>query len=62
MQEITGNSLTVESEKITALKDLVKGGANLLTTVGSLLKDIQTLGDIDIDSEFKLHTTYMLIC
>ena len=47
------NLTTGQSEKIDALRDLVKSGHNLLRTVDGLLKDIQTLGDIDIDS--KLH-------
>ena len=52
------NLITGQLEKIDALRDLVKSGHNLLRTVDGLLKDIQTLGDIDIDS--KLHATPML--
>ena len=43
--------LTDQSEKVAALEDLVEGGANLLRTVDGLLRDIQTLGDIDIESK-----------
>ena len=46
--------LADKSEKIAALEDLVESGDNLLRTVDSLLKDIQTLGDIDIDSKHSL--------
>ena len=53
--------LTDESQKIAALEDLVEGGVKLLKTVDALLKDIQTLGGIDVDSKFSVVCSLTLI-
>ena len=42
------------SEKTSALADLVESGVSLLNIVDHLLKDIKLLGDIDVKCEFYL--------
>ena len=62
---------TDQSEKMAALTDLVASGVILLNTVDCLLKDIQTLGDVDINSKllscliYNLHgrgLSYIIVC
>ena len=41
-----------QSEKTAALVDLVESGTSLLKTIDSLLKDINTISDIDAKSKY----------
>ena len=45
---------------MAALTDLVESGVNLLNTVDCLLKDIQMLGDVDINSKILSYMIHNL--
>ena len=51
-------------EETAAIVDLVEGGANLLKTINSLLKDINTVSDIDAKSMYQkiVYTCHRLLC